>query len=189
VSLDLTTGAVAKRDLITIDETRSVLEAARLMVKKNVGSVVVTRGNERVGILTERDVLRKVVSKSLHASFVKVKEAMSSPPVTIPHDKQIREAVDLMNRRHVRRMLVTEGGKIIGILTLRDILAYNRICLYCGKQIRSIMESEEPEPYIECTCGARYHGKCAETVVNCVSCSRTLVTSVIYPEPAETMGG
>src|SRR5436309_1336459 len=106
---------------------------------------------------------------------------MCSPPVTIPHDKPLREAVDLMIRRRVRRMLVTEEGKIVGIVTLRDILAYNRICLYCGKQINSVMEIAEPEPYIECTCGARFHARCAKTVVNCSNCSRTLVTHVIYP--------
>ncbi len=189
MSLDLSTGAVAKRDLVTIDENSSVLDAASLMVKRDVGSVVVTRNNNRVGILTERDVLKKVVAKSLHASSVKVKEVMSSPPVSIAHDRPLREAVDLMNMKHVRRMLVTEEGKIVGIVTLRDIMAYNRICHYCGKKIMSVMETAEPEPYIECTCGARYHARCAETVVNCTNCSRTLVTHVIYPEPAETTGG
>ncbi len=189
MSLDLSTGAAAKRDLITVDENTSVLEAARLMVKRDIGSVVVTRNNERIGILTERDVLRKVVAESLHASFVMVKEVMSSPPVTIPHDRPLREAIDLMNRRRVRRMLVTEHGKIVGIFTLRDILAFNRTCVYCGKQIESVMETREPEPYIECTCGGRYHSKCAKIVVNCVNCSRTLVTHVIYPEPGETTGG
>jgi CBS domain-containing protein len=189
VSLDLSTGAVAKRDLLTVDEKTTVLDAARLMVEHDVGSLVVERNRERIGILTERDILKKVVAKSLHASFVTVKEVMSSPPVTIPHDRPLREAVDLMNRRRVRRMLVTEGGKIVGIVTQRDILAYNRICLYCGKQIKSVMEFREPEPYLECTCGARYHTRCAETVVNCTNCSRTLVTHVIYPEPSETSGG
>jgi len=189
VSLDFSTGAIAKRDLLTVDEKTTVLDAARLMVEHDVGSLVVERNKERIGILTERDILRKVVAKSLHASFVTVKEVMSSPPVTISHDKPLREAVDLMNRRRVRRMLVTEEGKIVGIFTLRDILAYNRICLYCGKQIKSVMDTPEPEPYLECTCGARYHTRCAKTVVNCSNCSRTLVTHVIYPEPSETSGG
>ncbi len=189
MTLDVTTGAIAKRDLTTIDEKRSVLDASRLMVERGFGSVVVTRNDERVGILTERDVLKKVVARSLNASSTEIRDVMSSPPVTIEHDRPLREAIDQMNRKGVRRMLVTERGKIVGIFTQRDILAYSRICLYCGKQIRSIMEGEEPEPYIECTCGSRYHTKCAETVVNCVSCSRTLVTHVIYPEPAETFGG
>ena len=189
MSLDFSTGAIANRDLLTVDEKTTVLDAARLMVEHDVGSLVVEKNKERIGILTERDILRKVVAKSLHASFVTVKEVMSSPPVTIPHDKPLREAVDLMNRKRVRRMLVTEEGKIVGIFTLRDILAYNRICLYCGKQIKSVMDTPEPEPYLECTCGARYHTRCSETVVNCSNCSRTLVTHVIYPEPSETSGG
>jgi len=189
VSLDLTAGAVARRGLVTIDENSSVLGAAELMVKRDLGSVVVTRNNVRVGILTKRDVLEKVVARSLQASRVKVKEVMSSPPVSIEHDRPLREAVNIMKTKHVSKMLVTEEGKIVGIFTLRDIWEYNRICHYCGKKVFSITEIAEPEPYMECTCGARYHTRCAETVVNCTNCSRTLVTHVIYPEPAETTGG
>jgi hypothetical protein len=47
----------------------------------------------------------------------------------------------------------------------------------------------EPEAYVDCQCGARYHKKCSETVVNCIDCSRTLVTNVLYPEVSETFSG
>ena len=172
-----------------VDENSSVLEAAVRMVKENRGSVMVTRKGERVGILTERDLLRKVVAKGLDARSTKVKEVMTSPPVTIDYKRPLREAVDLMNRKGVRRMLITENGSVVGIFTLRDILKNSRICAHCGKEIRSILDSKEPEPYVECECGTRYHRKCTEAVVNCVNCSRTLVTHVIYPEPSETFSG
>jgi len=159
------------------------------MVANDRGSVVVTRKGETVGILTERDVLKRVVARSLHSDSVKVKDVMSQSPVTIDKERPLREAVDLMNRKGVRRMLVTEKGKIVGIFTLRDIVKHTRVCTYCGKEIRSMLDSAEPEVYVECECGSRYHKKCMETVVNCVSCSRTLVSSVVYPEPSETFGG
>lgn len=186
--LDLPAGRIA-RPIITIDEDASVTDASKKMVDNNRGSVVVTRNGKTVGILTERDVMKRVVAKSLDPGSTKVRDAMTSSPVTIEKDKPLREAIDLMNRKGVRRMLVTEKGNIVGIFTLRDIVKHTRFCTYCGKEIKSILETTEPEAYAECECGSRYHKKCAETVVNCVSCSRTLVSSVIYPEPSETFGG
>ena len=186
--LDLPSGRIA-RPIITIEEDATVTEASKTMVANDRGSVVVTRKGETVGILTERDVLKRVVARSLHSDSVKVKDVMSQSPVTIDKERPLREAVDLMNRKGVRRMLVTEKGKIVGIFTLRDIVKHTRVCTYCGKEIRSMLDSAEPEVYVECECGSRYHKKCMETVVNCVSCSRTLVSSVVYPEPSETFGG
>ncbi|MDV3244339.1 MAG: CBS domain-containing protein [Nitrososphaerales archaeon] len=187
--LDVPAGSIARRELIVIDGNRSVIEAAKLMVEKKRGSILVSREGEIVGILTERDILRKVVSKSLDSSSTKAKDVMTSPPVTIEQVRPLREAIDLMNRKGIRRMLVTDRGKIVGIFTLRDIIKHTRICLHCGKEIKSFLESKEPDSYIECECGSRYHKTCAETVVYCVSCARTLVTSVVYPEPSETFGG
>jgi signal-transduction protein with cAMP-binding, CBS, and nucleotidyltransferase domain len=177
------------RPIITIDENSSVLEAVKVIVGGERGSVVVTKDGETVGILTERDIMKRVVAKSLDPSSTKVKDVMTSSIVSIEKDKPLREAIDLMNRKGLRRMLVTEKGKIVGIFTLRDIVRHTRICMYCGKEIKSILETKDPDPYLECQCGARYHKKCAETVVNCMSCSRTLVTNVIYPEPSETFSG
>jgi CBS domain-containing protein len=188
VVLDIPAGKIA-RPIITIEEEASVVDASRVMVDNNRGSVVITRKGETVGILTEKDVLKKVVAKSLNPASVKVKDVMTSSPVTVDKEKPLREAIDLMNRKDVRRMLITEKGKIVGIFTMRDIVKYTRICAYCGKEIRSVLETKEPEAYVECECGSRYHKNCAETVVNCVSCSKTIVTHVVYPEPSETFAG
>jgi CBS domain-containing protein len=186
--LDVPAGSIA-RPIITIDENASVLDASKAIVSNNRGSIVVTRKGESVGILTERDIMKRVVAKSLDPGKTKVKDVMTLSPLTIDKDAPLREAVDLMNRRGMRRMLVTERGKIVGIFTLRDIVRYSRMCLYCGKDIRSVLDSAEPEAYVECQCGSRYHKRCAETVVNCIDCSRTLVANVVYPEPSETFSG
>jgi len=186
--LDIAAGKIA-RPIITIDEQATVVDASKVMVKEDRGSIVVTRQGETVGLLTERDILTRVVARALDPSSTKVKDAMTSSPVTIEKGTSLREAIDLMNRKRVRRMLVTENGRIVGIFTLRDIVKHTRICAYCGKEIKSILETTEPEAYVECECSSRYHKKCAETVVNCVSCSRTIVTNVVYPEPSETFSG
>jgi len=186
--LDVPSGSIA-RPIITIDENASVLEASKSIVSNNRGSIVVTRKGDSVGILTERDIMKRVVAKSLNPATTKVKEVMTSSPLTIEKDRPLREAIDLMNRRGMRRMLVTEKGRIVGVFTLRDIVRHTRMCLYCGKQIRSILDVTGPEAYVECDCGSRYHKKCSEIVVNCVDCSRTLVANVVYPEPSETFSG
>ena len=188
MTLDLPAGKIA-RPIITIDEQATVVAASRKMAKSDRGSVVVTKRGATVGFLTERDVLRRVVAKSLSPRTVKVKDVMTKAPVTIDKGRPLREAVDLMNRKGVRRMLVTDRGKIVGVFTLRDIVSYMRICVQCGKEIKSILETSTPDLFIECQCGSRYHKSCAETVVHCVTCGRTLVTNVVYPEPSETFAG
>ncbi len=186
---DVPSGSIARHELIDVDENSSVLDAAKRMVQEDRGSVIATRGGERVGILTERDLLRKVLAKGLDPNKTKVKDAMTSPPISVDEKEPLRKAIELMNRKGVRRMLVTEHGKVTGIFTLRDIIKYTRTCAHCGQEIKSILEGEKAEPYIECECGTRYHRRCSETVVNCVNCSRTLVTNVVYPEPSETFSG
>jgi len=188
MALDMPAGRIA-RPIITIDENASVIDASKLMVDTNRGSVVVTRQGETVGILTERDVMKRVVAKSLDPGSTKVKDVMTSSPVTIEKDRPLREAIDLMNRKGLRRMLIADDGKIVGVFTLRDIVQHTRICMYCGKEIKSILETTTPDAFVECECGSRYHKRCAETVVNCVSCSRSIVSNVINSGPSDTFGG
>jgi len=188
MALDLPAGKIA-RPIITIDEQSTVVDACKRMARNNRGSIVVTKKGETVGFLTERDVLRRVVAKSLSPRSVKVKDVMSKAPVSVDKDRPLREAIDLLNRKGVRRMLLTDKGKIVGVFTLRDIVRYMRICVQCGKEIRSILETNTPDLFIECECGSRYHKACAETVVHCVACGKTLVTNVVYPEPSETFAG
>ena len=188
MALDLPAGKIA-RPIITIEEEATVVEASKRMAKSNRGSIVVTKKGLTVGFLTERDILRRVVAKSISPRSAKVKEVMTKAPITIDKGKPLREAIDLMNRKGVRRMLVTDRGKIVGVFTVRDIVRYMRVCVQCGKEIKSILETSTPDLFIECQCGSRYHKSCAETVVHCVTCARTLVTNVVYPEPSETFAG
>ncbi len=188
--LDVKVGSIARLGLVTIDEDESVAFAAKLMRERDLGSLVVTRKGVPVGIVTERDMLKKVLADARDPKSTKVTDIMTSPPVSIEHDRSLIQAIDLMNRRRVRRMLVTENGKIVGIFTQRDVLGLNRVCLHCGKEIASMLDVDAvAEPYIQCVCAARYHSDCAKTIVNCVDCSRTLVMNVIYPDPSDTMGG
>jgi CBS domain-containing protein len=92
------------------------------MVSKNVGALVVTGKNEPVGIVTERDILRKCCGEH-SCTDVKVKDIMSRPLVTVDIDTPIGIAVEIMTKRNIRRLLVTEKGSVTGIVTQKDLLS------------------------------------------------------------------
>jgi len=188
--LEIRVGEITKRNLITIEEDAPVISAVRLMVDRNIGSVVVVSNKRPVGIVTERDLVKKILGAGRSSESTKVREIMTSNPIVIEQDRPLGEAIDLMSRKRIRRLLVTNRGEIVGIFTQRDILSLNRLCLHCGKEIKSIQEyGQMAEPYTECQCGSRYHVTCANRVVHCADCSRTLVANIVYPEPSETMSG
>jgi CBS domain-containing protein len=109
------------KDIVSVRATDGVNDAMKLMVEKNIGSVVVTEDGEMVGIVTERDVLKKCCPRA-ECDVMKARDVMSSPLVTIDGGGALGEAADLMAEKRIRRLLVTEGGKICGIITERDVM-------------------------------------------------------------------
>jgi CBS domain-containing protein len=116
-----------RENLITIEESASVKEAANKMKDKNVSSLVVTDEISRpLGLITERDLVRKVCTHDVSTSKLMNKEIMSSPLITIESKSSVSEAVDMMLKNNVRHILVvdsksTEGlDKPIGIVTPLD---------------------------------------------------------------------
>jgi len=107
--------------IITLDAEASLGEAMRLMVEKDIGSVVVTREDKMVGIITERDVVKKICVDH-ECALMKVADVMSSPLVTIDGGATLGEAADKMAAKKIRRLLVTEEGEIAGLVTERDIM-------------------------------------------------------------------
>ncbi len=110
------------RNVLTVSEDVPVTEAARLMKKNDIGSVVVARGGQPVGIVTERDITYRVVASDKRPGNVKVSEIMSKPLETIPPETTIVGASKIMAKHNLRRLPVTDGGKLIGIVTNKDIL-------------------------------------------------------------------
>jgi len=113
---------VMAKTVITIDKDSSVHEAAKIMSEKLIGCIVVTDEDKPIGIATERDILQRVVAKGLDASKVKMKDIMSKPLITVSGDTLIINATRIMQKSKVRRLLVMEKGKIVGIITERDLL-------------------------------------------------------------------
>lgn len=117
-----TVRSVMTKPVVTTETDICVRKAAELMSKKNVGSIVVTSRKKPVGIVTERDMVERVVAKGLDASKVKMEEIMSKPLTTIEGDMPIIEAVRIMQKKKIRRLLIIENKKLDGVVTQRDLL-------------------------------------------------------------------
>jgi CBS domain-containing protein len=112
-----------ERELVTIGINKSAWDAAKLMRDRGVGSVFVTQDDEPVGIVTERDMLYKIVAEDLPAAHVLLRKIMSSPLVSVSEDTPVRKAIQIMQDKGFRRLLVTREGKATGMITQYDLAA------------------------------------------------------------------
>ena len=114
---------VVEKDIVNVDESTLVSDAAKLMYDKRVTSILISRDGRPVGIVTEKDIVYRVVAKNIGPFKATVKDIMSHPLITISESAPIRDAIILMRKKGIRRMPVTKSdGRIIGMLTLRSIV-------------------------------------------------------------------
>jgi len=112
---------VASSAVVTVGPMQTLREAARLMARHRVGSAVVQDAEQLVGILTERDVL-KAVADGAECEGASVQEFMTSDVVTVGPDWDLIEAAGEMARRRIRHLVVYDGGQLLGVLSVRDVL-------------------------------------------------------------------
>ncbi|MHA7647519.1 CBS domain-containing protein [Nitrosopumilus sp. S4] len=112
---------VMSKNVITVDKSTSIQEAAEKMHKSNVGCVIVTEDSKPVGIVTERDFVTKVAAEG-RPLFTEISEVMSSPLITIEQEETIWEASEMMKEKTIHKLPVLEDGEIIGIITTTDIV-------------------------------------------------------------------
>jgi len=111
------------RDLLTIDVNSSAWDAARLMRDKKTGSVFVTQEGKPVGIVTERDMLYKIVADDLPAAHVLLRKIMSSPLISADENTSVKKAIELMQQHNFRRLLITQDGEAAGMVNEYDLIA------------------------------------------------------------------
>jgi CBS domain-containing protein len=107
-----------------VSEEDTVLSAVRVMVEHNIGAVAVVRDGELVGMFSERDLMRRVVAEGGDAGALKVADVMTSEVTAITPDAPVEGAMVLMKHGGFRHLPITEGRKIVGMLSLRDLLLY-----------------------------------------------------------------
>tara|TARA_Y100000034_G_scaffold105645_1_gene133122 strand:+ start:1956 stop:2390 length:435 start_codon:yes stop_codon:yes gene_type:complete len=106
---------------ISVTPEETVRNSTQMMLDKHVGSLLVKEGENLLGFLTERDLVR-LISMGVDPNTTKVRQIMTTKIVTISPEKDIYEAILLMNKENVRRLPVMVNEKIIGLITLRDVL-------------------------------------------------------------------
>jgi CBS domain-containing protein len=107
---------------ITLQPESTVFQAVKTMVSRNIGSILVIEKGELKGILTEKDVLSRVLAKELDIKTTKLKDVMSKPVITIEDKVDLVEASELMKKKNIRRLAVLNtDGKLVGIISSDDI--------------------------------------------------------------------
>lgn len=117
-------GSLMKTQMVTIDPSATVEDAARSMARNEVGAVLVVEGGALRGILSERDVVSRVIAQGKAPSETPVSEAATTELVTVDVDVHVRECARLLRDKAIRHLPVTQDGKPIGILSSRDFQAY-----------------------------------------------------------------
>ena len=111
------------RNVVSIDSEASVKEAASKMAQNEIGSLVVVEQNKPAGIVTERDLLSRVVALGRNAEATKVKMVMSKPLICAWPDMDASDAARFMVSRNIKKLPVTQDGRLLGIMTLTDLCA------------------------------------------------------------------
>jgi signal-transduction protein with cAMP-binding, CBS, and nucleotidyltransferase domain len=155
---DKKAGDIAERDVLVMDESTCVADAARAMRQKGVSSVLVSRSasTEAVGIITERDILYRLVAEHRSPFKTVLKEIMSSPLIVIDESVPVKDAIVLMRKNGIRRMPVTKEGKIVGMLTLKSIVGDSQ------KKSIELIDVELPAAIskVACPyCGSKFENK------------------------------
>lgn len=110
------------RALFSIEPEDPVLEAIRMMADHHVGALLVMRGTELAGILSERDYARKVVLLGRSSAETPVWQIMSSPVISVSPENSVQDCMRLMTDHHIRHLPVTEGQRVVGMISIGDLV-------------------------------------------------------------------
>ena len=115
---------IMKEKVVSIDETKTIKEAASMMNEARIGSIIITKDDTPVGILTERDFVTKIAAKDIPLS-TPLSEVMTKPLLVVGPNQTVWEAAEIMKNMEIHRVAVQEGNKIIGMVTTTDLV---KIC-------------------------------------------------------------
>lgn len=115
---------IMQKNVVSIDSSLTITDAAKMMQDANIGAVVVMEKNVPVGILTERDFVRKIIAGKKPMS-TSIKDAMSSPLIVIDSGESVWELAELMKQKRIHKVPVVDKGKLVGIVTATDL---TRLC-------------------------------------------------------------
>ncbi len=115
---------VTAEKFVKVDRDTDSRTAATLMRDHGIGSLFVTRNGEIVGIITDTDMVRRLVSVGSDPATVPIEQIMSAPILTIDENKTLLDANDLMAKEHLRHLGVTRDGTLVGMISVRDLVVF-----------------------------------------------------------------
>ena len=110
------------RAIFSVEPQAAVLDAIRLMAEHHVGALLVMRGSALEGIVSERDYARKVILRGRSSADTPVRDIMSSPVLTVSLETSVQQCMQLMTDRHVRHLPVVDGGRVVGMVSIGDLV-------------------------------------------------------------------
>ncbi|NIQ05625.1 MAG: CBS domain-containing protein [Candidatus Korarchaeota archaeon] len=119
--MSLTVQEIMIKDVITLGARATVSEAVKLMNENKIGCLVVIHNENPIGIITERDMLKRVLLEARDPDTTKVSQIMTTPLVVGNPRMDIQEAVSLMTGEKIKKLPITEDGKLVGMITLTDL--------------------------------------------------------------------
>jgi CBS domain-containing protein len=134
-SLPLKVRDVMVREVITVDENSTVKEAVDIMNEFQIGSLIVLERGKAMGMVTERDFLKRVIAEGKDVMTTKVKEIMTTPLVVVEPSTDLEEAVKLMFQSKIKKLAVVDANKLVGIVTLTDIARFQPQMIRMLKQL------------------------------------------------------
>jgi len=134
-TLSLKVEDVMVKEVITISENSTVKEAAEVMNKFEIGCLIAVRKGKAIGIITERDLLKRVVADTRDVTKTEVKDVMSSPLVIVEPSMDLEEAVKLMFQMKIKKLPVVDGKRLVGLISLTDIARFQPQVIKILKQL------------------------------------------------------
>jgi CBS domain-containing protein len=132
---------IMQKNVITIDYDKTALEAAEMLKEKDISFLVIIKDNKPSGIVSERDIVRKIAAEDLTASSIKLEEIMSKKYKWVEPNTEIEFAVQKMINNNIRRLLVLENEDLVGVITQTDLAEVLRSKLLINGTLENI-ESE-----------------------------------------------
>lgn len=114
---------IMNKEVKTVRGQTSIKDAARSMNKFSIGSLIVVKDSQLIGIITERDILEKIVAEGKDPAKIIVKDIMTKDVILIKPSTDAQDAVDIMHKNKIKKLPVVLGNKVIGILTVSDLCA------------------------------------------------------------------
>ena len=133
---------IMEKNVITIGHDKTVLDAAGLMKENEISFLVVLKNDEPIGVVTESDFVRKLVANDRVASKVPLSEIMSYKFRSVESSIEIEDAVQKMLNNKIRRLLVVDDGKLVGVITQTDLTSFLRSKLLIEGTIENLAEND-----------------------------------------------